>query len=321
MAQLARRPSCRQWFQDFLDYCRRYGHAGARLDFLYPTAADDPARAMEDLQIRMDLPACDPVERQRRLIAERESATREAVEGLSGFRFRKALFCWALRWAQQGAAIREDVFFHALRGAPLARQTVLTLGRRLWERGALADPEDIFFLTWEELQEAVLSREAGDWRAAIAQRRRDRHLRTRLTPPPCVPLEGPPETLGRHFMLGLRRLLLGAGCQSENGVLRGAPVSPGTATGPARVIHSPAEFDRLRNGDILVTHTATPEWMILCPLAAGLVTDTGGPLSHSSIVAREFGLPAVMGVQRATLEIADGQLVTVDGNEGLVCLH
>ena len=75
-------------------------------------------------------------------------------------------------------------------------------------------------------------------------------------------------------------------------------MSPGRATGPARIIHSAAEFGRLQTDDILVTHATTPEWTPAFTVAAGLVTDVGGPLSHSSIVAREFGLPAVMGVQK-----------------------
>ena len=102
--------------------------------------------------------------------------------------------------------------------------------------------------------------------------------------------------------------------------LTGFPVSPGTVTGPASVIHSPDDFDQMVPGTILVCPTTTPAWTPLFPQATALVTDIGGILAHGSIVAREFGIPAVLGLGNGTQRIASGQRITVDGTRGTVTL-
>jgi pyruvate,water dikinase len=100
--------------------------------------------------------------------------------------------------------------------------------------------------------------------------------------------------------------------------LRGVPASPGRVTGPARMIRDLEEFDRLQPGDVLVAPVTTPAWTPLFARAAAVITDTGGLGSHSSIVAREYGIPAVIGTGDATARLRDGQQVTVDGNAGFV---
>ena len=96
--------------------------------------------------------------------------------------------------------------------------------------------------------------------------------------------------------------------------------SPGRFTGTARVISGPDEFDRMQQGEILVAKITTPAWTPLFALAAGIVTDVGGPLSHGSIVAREYQIPAVLGTGVATERIRNGQRITVDGDAGVVKL-
>ncbi len=108
--------------------------------------------------------------------------------------------------------------------------------------------------------------------------------------------------------------------QPVGDVIKGVPGSPGRITGPARVIHGPAEFDQMRQGDILVARITTPAWTPLFALASGIITDVGGPLSHSSIVAREYHIPAVLGTGVATARLHNDQTVTVDGDTGSVTL-
>ena len=98
----------------------------------------------------------------------------------------------------------------------------------------------------------------------------------------------------------------------------GLPASPGRASGPARVIRTPEEFDRLQPGDVLIAPVTTPAWTPLFARAAAVVTDTGSPLAHASLAAREYGIPAVVGTGNATARLQDGQMVLVDGNTGLV---
>src|SRR5919202_5768721 len=104
-------------------------------------------------------------------------------------------------------------------------------------------------------------------------------------------------------------------------VLRGFAVSPGRVTAPASLILSPADFGRMQPGTILVCPATTPAWTPLFSQASGLVTDVGGILAHGSIVAREFGIPAVLGTGEASQRIRHGQRITVDGDQGLVLLE
>jgi pyruvate,water dikinase len=108
--------------------------------------------------------------------------------------------------------------------------------------------------------------------------------------------------------------------QAAGNTIKGIGASPGRVSGAACVIHGPEEFDRMKPGDILVAKITTPAWTPLFALASGIVTDVGGPLSHSSIVAREYGVPAVLGTGVATRRIHSGQQITVDGNRGVVTI-
>jgi pyruvate,water dikinase len=104
-------------------------------------------------------------------------------------------------------------------------------------------------------------------------------------------------------------------------VIKGVAASPGLATGTARVVHGPEDFEQMKPGDVLVAPITTPAWTPLFAMASAIVTDVGGPLSHGSIVAREYGIPAVLGTGVATRRIPDGQLITVDGNAGVVSVN
>jgi len=104
-------------------------------------------------------------------------------------------------------------------------------------------------------------------------------------------------------------------------LIRGVATSPGKVKGVARVLHSPEEFDQMQPGDVLVASITTPAWTPLFAMASAVVTDVGGPLSHGSIVAREYGIPAVLGTGVATKRIHSGQVITVDGSAGIVILE
>jgi pyruvate,water dikinase len=112
-----------------------------------------------------------------------------------------------------------------------------------------------------------------------------------------------------------------SGDGQDGNAFKGVAASPGKVTAPACVISGPEDFSQMKPGDVLVAGTTTPAWTPLFVMASAVVTDIGGPLSHGSIVAREYGIPAVMGTGVATRRIQNGQMVTVDGNAGLVTLH
>ena len=135
-----------------------------------------------------------------------------------------------------------------------------------------------------------------------------------LTPPIALPLKGGTRLLGINFS----SMLPARTGQPAGDVLKGIAASPGHVTGMARVIHGPNEFAQMRQGDILVARITTPAWTPLFALAAGVVTDVGGPLSHSSIVAREYHIPAVLGTGVATERLSSDQSITIDGDVGTV---
>jgi len=301
---------------------RPYGPGAALLDSREPSPGDDLSLLIQAIKTRLSLAGADPSGRSQLVREQREQATRLALEALARSPLRRRLFRWTLAWAQAGASIREDVFFYALQGWPLARKAFLEQGRRMVQSGRLTAADDVFFLTWAELQEEMEQSETTpqDWRACVESRRREHERCAHATPPAQVPAEGPPETLTFRLKALLKRVLVGSAATDCARQLHGSPASPGTATGPARIIRSTADLAQLQAGDIMVAQATVPEWIPAFALAAGVVTDAGGPLSHSSIVAREFGIPAVMGVQVATRNILDGQLITVNGSLGVVTL-
>jgi phosphoenolpyruvate synthase/pyruvate phosphate dikinase len=148
----------------------------------------------------------------------------------------------------------------------------------------------------------------------VAERRATWQAQRAVAPPHALPVAGGMKIMGIDFS----RLLPGHRNEGSGDVISGVPGSPGRVSAPARIIHGPDEFGQMRPGDVLVARITTPAWTSLFALASAVVTDVGGPLSHSSIVAREYGIPAVLGTGAATERLRDGQQVTVDGDAGTV---
>jgi pyruvate,water dikinase len=191
------------------------------------------------------------------------------------------------------------------------------LGRRFAEGGVIQQGEDIFWLEEAEVVALVEALERGETLAKQAEAVRERkalwQARKRLTPPPMLPIAE------KYLGMKVDSILASRGEQLGD-TLKGVGASAGQVTGTARVLHGPEDFAQMRPGDILVAGITTPAWTPLFAMAAGVVTDIGGPLSHSSIVAREYGIPAVLGTGVATKRIHSGQTITVDGSAGIVTL-
>lgn len=319
LSKLKRSAKGREWLAQLSAYTERYGHMTPTQDYVDPSAADDPVKALEAVRARLDLTA-DPLVKLAQVEAERKQAEQQAMTALESHPVKRRVFQWILKLAQDGASIRENVFFHALAGWPLARRAMLELGARFQERGAIVVAEDIFFLEWDEVT-ALAQGQALDCRETTAGRRAEYLRQAELAPPASIPAAGAPMTLVRRIKKLLKQIIVGSSRESGRDFLRGSPVSPGQVTGIARILASASQLSELRAGDIVVTRAATPDWTPAFAVAAAFVSDTGGPLSHSSIIAREFGIPAVMGVQRATATIREGQKITVDGATGVIRLH
>jgi pyruvate,water dikinase len=183
------------------------------------------------------------------------------------------------------------------------KQALLSEAERLVEANVLREKEDIFYLTLQELHDVVRTNQADD--QLIRRRKAEFRSHEALTPPRVLTSDG--EAVAGAY----RRDRLPAGA------LAGLPVSAGTVEGRARVILDMAEAD-LEVGDILVTATTDPSWTPLFIVIKGLVTEVGGLMTHGAVIAREYGLPAVVGVERATRLIEDGQRIRVHGTDGYV---
>jgi len=259
----------------------------------------------------------DPHARQERLFEQREEAI-EAVRARTRGLKRK-LFDKTLGWAQTYTRLREDSIFEIGLAYPALRGMLLELGCRLAQAGAIAQPDDVFWLERDEAEQGAAALDRGettqDLMGCIEARKMQWRARKRVTPPAQLPKA--------ERIMGIKTdvfMPVSADEQTDK-VLKGIGCSPGQITAIARVLHGPEDFDQMQPGDILVAEITTPAWTPLFAIAAGIVTNIGGPLSHGSIVAREYGIPAVLGTGIATQRIESGQHVTVDGDAGTVTLE
>lgn len=247
-----------------------------------------------------------------RVVRQRAEAEREAIEALRGDPRRLATFRRILADAQHLVPIREEQVAELTVAWPVMRRAVQRIGEELAERGVIGETEDVFFLTRDEVLESIGSSGASS-RIDVGPRRALRAEQAKLVPPPVIGRLSP---MLRRMMEAYGRTLGAA--RSAAAIVSGTPASAGRATGTVRVIREPDEFAQLQQGEILVAPMTAPAWTPLFRLAAAVVTDVGSPAAHASIIAREFGIPAVVGCGDATARLRTGMLVTVDGATGNV---
>ena len=210
----------------------------------------------------------------------------------------------------------------------IMRRAALAAGRRAATRGLVHDPEHIVDANLDEMC-TLVSGAGGPSADELAQRFDNRSARTAKDAPPSLGPPPPPPPDPSGLPPGVARVLFAVGISMgelfgssetphEENVLHGLAASGGVYEGTARRISGPAEFDRIVQGDVLVTESTTEAFNILLPLLGAIVTDSGGLLSHSAIVAREYGIPGVVGTRDGTGRIPDGARVRVDGDAGEV---
>jgi pyruvate,water dikinase len=225
-----------------------------------------------------------------------------------------------LRAAQEATVLSEDhAFWIDLCGLYQARRIIVEIGRRLADAGAITVADDVFYLTLDEVREALDGRPPRNALALLAARKAEMEYFRTITPPYTLG-SAPPESQADDALSRAMAKFMGvaAPATTEPGVVLGSAGSPGIVRGTAKVVLSLADAGKLQPGDILVAEYTAPQWTPLFGIAAALVTDFGGVLSHCAIVAREFGIPAVVGTGSATTTLVDGQLIEVDGDQGIV---
>ena len=210
----------------------------------------------------------------------------------------------------------------------IMRRAALVAGRRLEGKSRVHEAEHFIDASFDEMCSLVAGT-GGPSDDELAQRYVDRNARTARDAPSSLgpPAPPPPDPSGlppgvarvMHAMgIALGEVFGSSPAPHEDKVLHGLAASGGTYEGPARLISGPSEFDRIVQGDVLVTESTSEAFNILLPLLGAIVTDAGGLLSHSAIVAREYGIPGVVGTRDATDRIIDGTRIRVDGDAGEV---
>jgi rifampicin phosphotransferase len=246
------------------------------------------------------------------VVETRRAAEEAAFHALASSPRRLRAFRKLLADAQHLAELREEQVPSLTIAWPVMRRAVLRIGEALVARGVIADPDDVFFLTRDEVVSAL----NGTGLAAtvnVVERRARRDEQGEL----MAPLMVGRMTRMMTWLWDKMPRLVGA-VPSETALVSGTPASPGRATGVVRVVRGPRDFDQLQPGEILVAPLTAPAWTPLFTRAVGIVTDVGSLASHASIIAREYGIPAVVGCGDATARLATGMRITVDGSTGNV---
>jgi pyruvate,water dikinase len=271
-------------------------YAVQSLDWAHPTAGElgwPPPQPSED--------------RQRELAARREALTAQCLAALGDRPRLQARFQALLAVAQRYAVLREQQARQLTLGWPLLRRCALRLGQTLQAHGVIDRAEDVFFLTRAELGTRAPLQD-------LVQQRRGIWERQRRLPAPLT-IGRPPRLLAKELLATVEAART-PGAVAE-GAIAGQPASPGRASGPVRVVHGPGDFDRFQPGEVLVARATAPAWTPLFARAVAVVTDGGTLAAHASLVAREYGIPAVVATGDATTRLIDGQVVTVDGGAGI----
>lgn len=295
-------------------YLLRFGGRSRLHELSEPRDAERPALVLQSLRLLLERPRDLPAERAERA-HRRERLERDVLARLE--EPDRAAFADVVARVCAAVPLEETHAYHIdYPGLAATREALLGFGRRLVAEGRLDFPAHVFLLRLAELRAAV----AGAWGDPLAALAEQRAAELREAcergPEPWLGTAPDPDAAVPPMVAKFYGVPGSAAWDGD--MLQGTPASPGRAAGTARVIAGPADFARLESGDVLVCATTTPAWTPLFASAGALVTDTGGILSHAAIVAREYGLPAVVGCDVATSTIRDGARVEVDGDAGQV---
>ncbi len=298
--------------QDFPEFAQRFerfiqdhGHREMDMDYYHPTWSGQPWVVLDSISLMLRSPletVPREVSRQQRIkCAEAELDFFSVVPEELRFFFHELV-----RLARAYTALDDLEHYETTRVNPVAREAGFVLGRRLVEAGILDEPGDLFFLRRDELAELVglFPRvDAGMYRQKVEQAKSAYESAGRAAPPWSLDTSTP------------------AAVSEDEHTLAGLPGSPGKVSGSCFLVRTPSDFGRFPPGSIIVARTTNPAWTPLFYSASGLITESGGPLSHGAVTAREMQLPAVMSVRGVMSRLRDGQVVTVDGSQGAVLIE
>ena len=297
-----------QFLSLFDRYLEDYGHRGVgESDVMSPRMADQPATVLAVIRTQV----CSSATASAREIVSRQAQRREAALATITQRFgrrrhRGVIFRWWYRRLCRFCALREANRHHLMCYSTAVRHLLLRLGEHMVDNGTMTQREDVFFLTQGEC--AMLAQAPGrDWRKVVRDRREERSRNEAVQVPDTIQNweeAGDPSVQASGVSTGRD--------------LRGIAVSAGTASGPVRIIRSTEDWKRVRAGDIVVVPVIDPGMAPLFGVAAGLVAEMGGTLSHGAIIAREYGLPVLVNVPYATSLLREDEQVEIFSSTGTI---
>jgi phosphoenolpyruvate synthase/pyruvate phosphate dikinase len=300
----------RSFLKRFGEFMEKHGdRCSQEIELSVPRWEENPGFVISMIANYLDSKFSDPeaaIEKQKRI---RSEATEQILKKLSKNPFEKILFKKILEKIQEYIVMREDLKTTWVKGVSAMRILYLNMAGKLVEKGILEKKDDIFYLRMTEVSEIITGNLKGEQVASFVKvRKKEKEECEHLDVPLQIVGEPPPiEELKKTV--------------ESRDTLKGMGVSHGVVTGKARVVLDPTECSDFSEGEILVAQVTDPGWTPLFVIAAGLVTDLGGMLSHGVIIAREYGIPAVVGVKDATKIIKTGQSITVDGSNGMVHIN
>ena len=307
LATVGTLPGGAEFLAAWASFMAQYGdRAVGEIDVARPRWRDDPTLIMSAVLGNLSR-AVEPGEHRRHFARQRELALAAAERVKSGLGpIRRRIVDRLIRVNRAGLAMREHPKFAVVRCLGAWRRLALEEGARLVAAGRMGAPDDVFMLQLSELLAAADST-TGDLRPLVAERRAELALDANRKPPLTMTSQGEILTVKADLS------------KLPPGAMLGTPASAGVVEGLARVITDPSQ-QVLNAGEILVAPFTDPGWTPLFVHAAGLVTEVGGLMTHGSVVAREYGIPAVVSVDNATTRIRSGMRLRVDGSTGIVMI-
>ena len=306
-SKLSQTDSGKEFLTEWNRFMLLHGHhCRGELEVYNPRWIETPDYILKFIRSHItQMDKIDPVQNFAKTAKQRRQLEQQCHEQLRN-PIKRTIFNHLLARVQNGSVFRENVKSEVIKLLTAMRKLLIELGKRLSGEGVIKNDDDIFFLRLEEIAPVVNGKVDFDIHQVIAERRAEYNKNSSITPPDVVIGKFDPDNYIPDSI-------------DENAeVLNGLAVSPGIATGKARVILRSDTQEQLLAGEILVAPFTDPGWMPYFVPAAAIVMDEGGVISHGSIVAREYGIPAVVNVGSGTKIIKTGQMIQVDGNSGVV---
>ncbi len=332
----------REFLKRFNDYLDEFGwKAMYSHELVYPSWREEPTPVIEQIRTYLamdysypkDIARCEK-DQSDAVNEVWERAEKENMSGEDKAKLRKAMDL-----AVKMAPLTPDHHFYIDQGThQRVRRVALEIGKKLVAKNVIERPDDVPFLRYNELREIGTNPKAFDAKSLVMERREEREEAEKILPAPFIgtvtewSLHQEPYKIGlwgwtdEKFERAKKQIeegMIGKPTISKRAAIGdktilGIPASPGIAEGIARIVTSPAEFNRVEDGTIMFCDMTNPAWVPIFPKLRGLVTNSGGVLAHPAIVSREFGIPCIVGTLVGTEQITDGQKVRINGNMGTV---